>query len=122
MNKEDHAWEQLRDHAARRLRSNFAQSVLHQARAGDATTWAKLRDHAAAQIRPGFAERVLRAARALTSAPSLWDQLAMCAATATLCLLAVLFIDERNHRVDEQANLASWAQLGDEMQNLDGPQ
>ena len=122
MKNEDQAWRQLQQHAAGRLQPEFAQRVLRHARGADAVAWAQLRSHAAAQIRPGFAERVLRVARALTSAPSLLDQLALCAATATVCLLAVLFVNERNYRSVEQANLVSWAQLADEMENLDGPQ
>lgn len=122
MKNEDQAWRQLQQDAARRLRPDFAQRVLRQARGAEELAWAQLQQEAAAQIRPGFAERVLRAARALTSAPSLLDQLAFCAATATVCLLAVLFVNERNYRSVEQANLVSWAQLADEMENLDGPQ
>jgi len=122
MKNEDQAWRDLQQHAASRLRPNFAQRVLRQARGADDLAWVNLRSHAAAQIRPGFAERVLRAARKLTTAPSLWDQFALCTATATVCLLGVLFVNDRTHRADEQANLVTWAQLADEMQNLDGPQ
>jgi len=121
MKNEDQAWRELQQHAASRLRPNFAQRVLRAARSDD-VAWANLRTHAAEQIRPGFAERVLRAARAIRTVPSLWDQFALCTATATVCLLGVLFVNERTHRADEQANLVSWAQLADEMQNLDGPQ
>jgi hypothetical protein len=122
MKNEEQAWRQLRQKAAGQLQSDFAERVMRQVHGADDLAWARLREHAAAQIRPGFAERVLRAARVLTNAPSLWDQLALCAATATVCLLGVLFVHERNNRSTEQANLVTWAQLADEMQNLDGPQ
>lgn len=65
----------------------------------------------ARQLRPGFAERVLRAARAAADMPSLGSQFALSAATAAVCLGAVLFIHQRNVKAADERNLAEWQQM-----------
>ncbi len=119
MNSEDQAWRELQRHAAAQLRPDFSQRVLRAAHGPDAAVWKQWQTHAAAQIRPGFAERVLRAARSLPRVPSLFDQLALSAATASLCLLAVVFVHSRSAHMEEQQNLARWHQLAVESQEYD---
>lgn len=120
MKPEDQAWRSLQAHASAQLRSGFADRVVRRAHGPDAAAWQQLQSHAAAQLRPGFAARVLRAARALPQAvPSLADQLVFGAATAAICLLAVVFLHSRNTRIETERNLASWQQLADEAEDLD---
>ena len=120
MKPEDHAWRDLRAHAAAQLRGDFADRVLRAARGPDAAAWTQLQTHAAAQLRPGFAERVLRAARAVQAGvPSLTGQFALGAATAAICLLTVLYFHSRSLRLEDERNLAGWQQLAVDAQDLD---
>jgi len=120
MKPEDHAWRELRAHAAAQLPGGFAERVLRAARGPDAATWNQLQTHAAAQIRPGFAERVLRAARALqSSVPSFRDQLAFGAAVAVACVIAVVYFHGRHTRLANERNLAGWRQFAAEVQDFD---
>jgi hypothetical protein len=120
MKPEDHAWRDLRAHAAAHLRRDFADRVLRAARGPDAAAWTQLQTHAAAQLRPGFAERVLRAARTVqASVPSLFGQFALGAATAAICLLTVVYFHTRSTRLEEERNLAGWQQLDADAQDLD---
>jgi hypothetical protein len=120
MKPEDHAWDQLRAHAAAQLRRGFADRVLRAAHGPDAAAWQQLHTHAAAQLRPGFAERVLRAARAVKAGvPSLFGQFALGAATAAVCLIAVVYLHSRDTRAEEERNLAAWQQLDADAQDLD---
>lgn len=120
MKTENQAWRALQAHAAAQLRTGFADRVLRSAHGPDAAAWRQLQNHATAQLRPGFADRVLRAVRALpSSVPSLLDQFAFGAATAAVCLLAVVFLHLHNTRLEEARNLASWQQLADVAQDLD---
>lgn len=120
MKTEDQAWKSLQTLAAAQLRPGFADRVLRSAHGPNAAAWRQLQLHASARIRPGFADRVLRAVRALpSSVPSLLDQFAFGAATAAVCLIAVVFLHTRNTRLEEARNLASWQQLADVAQDLD---
>ena len=120
MKTEDQAWRSLQTHASAQLRTGFADRVLRAAHGPDAAAWQQLQSHASAQVRPGFAARVLRAARALPKAvPSLADQLVFGAATAAICLLAVVYLHSRNTRLETERNLAGWQQLADEADDLD---
>ena len=122
MKTEDKAWRDLRQRAAAELRPDFAHRVLRVARGPESAAWEQLQAHAAAQLRPGFAERVLRAARALPRLPSLLDQFALSAATATLCLVGVLLMHAHNTQLQEQQNLAGWQQYAAEVQDVDSAQ
>ena len=108
MNPEDQAWQALNEHAAAQLRGGFADRVLRSARGPQPETWRELHAVGARQLRTGFAERVLRAARAAADMPSLGSQFALSAATAAVCLGAVLFLHERNSRAADERNLAEW--------------
>ena len=120
MKTEDQAWRALQAHASAQLHRGFADRVLRFAHGPQAATWAQLRDHGAAQLRPSFAECVLRAARAVQAGmPSLFGQFAIGAATAAVCLLAVVFLHSRSNRLEAERNLASWQQLADEVQDPD---
>ena len=120
MKPEDHAWRELRAHAAAQLRGDFADRVLRAAHGPDAATWQQLNTHAAAQLRPGFADRVLRAARAVqASVPSLTGQFALGAVTAAVCLLTVVYFHARSTRLEEERNIADWQQLYADAQDLD---
>ena len=120
MKTENQAWRDLQAHAAAQLRADFADRTLRFAHGPAEAGWAQLRTHAAAQVRPGFAARVLRAARALPNKmPSLLDQLAFGAATAALCLAAVLYFHSRSARLENERNLAGWQQLADESDEAD---
>jgi len=70
----------------------------------------QLREHAASLIRPGFPERVLRAVRTRTS-PLFVAQFAMCAATAALCVAAVIVYRARMSGADDVQNLAGWNEI-----------
>lgn len=116
MKTESNAWNSLSDHAAARLRAGFADRVMRAARGPEAAAWVQLEDHAAAQLHVGFADRVLRAIRA--EVPSLFGQLALSAATAACCLLAVIYISNRSTRLENERSLADWQQLAADAQDL----
>jgi hypothetical protein len=119
MKTEDQAWRDLQAHASAHLRPDFATRTLRFAHGPAAAEWEQLRVHAAAQVRPGFAARVLRAARDLPRRVTLLEQLAFGAATAALCLMAVVYLHSRNLRLENERNLAGWQQLADEAGELD---
>jgi hypothetical protein len=112
MKPESYAWQRLREHAAAQLRRGFADRVLRVTHGSPAETeaWNKLHAAAAAQLHPSFAQRVLQAARAITE-PSFFSQFAVSAATAAVCLLAVVFIHQRATQTENAANIASWQQI-----------
>jgi hypothetical protein len=111
MKPEEHAWRALNDHAASQLRGGFADRVIRSAHGPRLETWRELLGFGARQLRPGFAERVLRAARAAADMPSLGSQFALSAATAAVCLGAVLFVHQRNVQAADERNLAEWQQM-----------
>lgn len=111
MKPEEHAWRALNDHAASQLRGGFADRVLRVAHGPRTETWRELLGFGGRQLRPGFAERVLRAARAAADMPSLGSQFALSAATAAVCLGAVLFVHDRNVQAADARNLAEWQQM-----------
>lgn len=121
MNSEDQAWRDLQRHAAAQLRADFSQRVLRAAHGPSAEAWQQLHEDAARRLRPGFAERVLRAARALprVKMPSLFDQFAIGAATAAICLASVVYAHERTMDREEQQNIARWHQLAMELEEQD---
>lgn len=111
MKPEEHAWRALTDHAAAQLRGGFADRVLRAAHGPQPQTWRELHAAGARQLRPGFAERVLRAARAAADMPSLGSQFALSAATAAVCLGAVLFVHKRSVDAADERNLAEWRRI-----------
>lgn len=111
MKTEDHAWRALNQHASAQLRNGFADRVLRTAHGPQTETWHELQAHAARQLRPGFAERVLRAARAAADMPSLAGHFALSAATAAVCLAAVVIVHDRFVREADERNLAQWEQI-----------
>jgi hypothetical protein len=111
MKPDDQAWDALRQHAAAQLRDGFADRVVRAARGPSAQTWRQLQNAAAACLRPGFAERVLRAARAAADMPSFASQLGLSAATAAVCLGAVLFVHHRELEQADARNLAEWRRI-----------
>lgn len=120
MKTEDHAWQALRQHAAKQLPSDFAGRVLRAAAGPQPEAWRQLQAHAVAQLRPGFAERVLRAARDFpANVPSLFNQFALGAVTVAVCLIAVVAVHSRSSRLDEQIAVAGWKQLALEAQEID---
>jgi hypothetical protein len=119
MKPEEHAWRSLQQHASAQLGAGFADRVLRAANGPQAETWRQLAAHGAAQLRPGFAERVLRAARAVADVPSLASQVALSAATAALCLGAVLFVNDRIESEAEERNLAEWQRIVAVARDLD---
>lgn len=119
MKPEDQAWESLRQHAAAQLRTGFADRVVRAARGPTPEAWRQLQARGAKQLRPGFAERVLRAARAATEMPSFSSQLALSAATAAVCLAAVLFVQHRQQEQADAHNLAEWRNIVAFAQEID---
>jgi hypothetical protein len=119
MKTEHQAWRDLQARASAELRPDFAARTLRFAQGPGAAEWAQLRDHAAGQLRPGFAARVLRAARALPARMTMREQLTFGAATAALCLVAVVFLHSRTSRLENERNLAGWEQLANEADDLE---
>ena len=79
--------------------------------------WMRLRERGQSQISPGFADRVLRAARARSS-PLLVAHFAMCAATAALCMAAVLIYHARG-AADDATNVAGWTEIAAQVSDLE---
>lgn len=111
MKPESDAWQALNRHAAAQLRGGFADRVLRAAHGPQPAAWRQLQTAGAAQLRPDFAERVIRAARAAADMPSLGSQFALSAATAALCVLAVVYFHQRNVAAADERNLAEWRQV-----------
>jgi hypothetical protein len=119
MKTENQTWRDLQTHASAQLRADFADRTLRFARGPAAAEWERLGAHASAQLRPGFAVRVLRVAREIPRRLTLSEQLVFGAATAAVCLLAVVYLHARNTRVENERNLAGWQQLAQEADELD---
>jgi len=80
--------------------------------------WRLLLERGASLIAPGLPDRVLRAARARSS-PVMLNHLAMCAATAALCLVAVALYDARSSSDDDAQSLAGWNDIAAQAGELD---
>ena len=80
--------------------------------------WMRLREHAASRLSPGFADRVLRAARERAS-PLFVAHFAMCAATAALCLVAVLLYHSRASGNDDATSIAGWSEIAAQASDVD---
>lgn len=108
MKPESCAWRQLEEHAAARLRTGFANRVLRVTSLPHSRVWIAFEERAAASLRASFADRVLHAVRAAVPAemPSLFSQLALCAATAALCLIAVIYVHGHITRLADDRSLA----------------
>lgn len=111
MKPEETAWRALNHHASAQLRGGFADRTLRFARGPQEETWRALLGIGASRVRPGFAERVLRATRAAVDIPSMASHFALSAATAAVCLGAVLFIHQRNVDAADVRNLAEWREI-----------
>ncbi|MBL9190362.1 MAG: hypothetical protein JNK23_22980 [Opitutaceae bacterium] len=111
MKPEPAAWEALRRHATAQLHGGFADRVLRHAHGPADGTWRSLFAAGARRLSPGFADRVLRAARVATELPSLGSHIAVSAATAIVCLAAVLFVHKRSVDRDDARNLAEWGRI-----------
>ena len=118
MKPEDHAWRSLEERASAHLRSDFADRVLRAAHGPQDETWRQLQSVGAARLRPGFAERVLRATRQIPGVPSLFNQFALSAATAAVCIFAVVAIHALQVRLESERNLAGWEHLADDAQEI----
>jgi hypothetical protein len=116
MNPDSKAWQRLQDHAASQLSGGFADQVLRASRGPTAAAWNQLHQHGAAQLQRGFADRVLRAVRA--EMPTFFGQMALSAATAAACLLAVVYLHDRSNRIQNERNFADWSQLAADAQDL----
>ena len=119
MKPESHAWQRLREEAAKQLRPGFADRVLRMTHgsAKETAAWHQLQSQAATQLRPGFAQRVLQAARAVTE-PSFSSQFMLSAATAAVCLVAVVFIHQRTTSVEDARTLVVWQEMALEAQEF----
>ncbi len=105
------AWKALQRHAAAQLSAGFADRVLRRAQGPSPVTWQALFASGARRLSPGFADRVLRAARAAAELPSMGSYLALSAATAAVCLAAVIFLHNRSVSSADARNLAEWERL-----------
>jgi hypothetical protein len=86
----------------------------------ESLAWTRLQQRAAAQLHPGFADRVIRAARAGAGvAPQFLRPFAVCAAMATLGLLAVSFYHVRASTEENARNLAGWQEIAAQADELD---
>jgi negative regulator of sigma E activity len=119
MKPESHAWNRLREQAASQLPPDFADRVLRvtHGTAAETAAWRQLHARAATQLRPGFAQRVLLAARSVTE-PSFSSQFILSAATAAVCLLAVVFVHQRTTSDEDARNLAGWQEIASEAQEF----
>jgi hypothetical protein len=77
-----------------------------------------LREHASSLIKPGFADRVIRAART-RPAPLFVAQFAMCAATAALCVAAVVIYGSGTSSDQNAQNLAGWNEISAQANDLE---
>ena len=74
--------------------------------------WQELCDRADARLPGDFAERVLRASRQRPDrSPSLFGQLALSAATAALCFLAIASYHSHDTSAQDLNSLADWNQV-----------
>ena len=119
MKPEDQAWSELRMHASAQLRGDFVDGVLRAARGPRAEVWQQLRAVAASRLRPGFAGRVIQAARSAAEVPSVASQFALSAATAAVCLGAVLFLHNHYLEQSDARNLAEWQRIVAAAQEID---
>ena len=122
MKTEEQAWRDLQARASAQLRNGFADRVIRVAHGPQDSAWDALRAHASSQLRPSFAERVLRAARAAAEVPSLSSQFALSAATAAVCLAAVVLVQDRNALQNDERNLADWENIVMVAQDYDAMQ
>lgn len=111
MKPESNAWDALNRHAAAQLHDGFADRVLRKARGPADAAWRGLFAAGARRLSPGFADRVLRAARAAADLPSIRGHLALSAATAAVCLGAVVFLHNRSVERADARNLAEWERI-----------
>ncbi|MBL9202824.1 MAG: hypothetical protein JNL39_20095 [Opitutaceae bacterium] len=122
MKTETEAWRALQRHAAAQLRRGFSDRVLRAAHGPSDAMWRGLFAAGARRLRPGFADHVLRAARRAVELPSLRSHMVLSAATATVCLCAVLFLHDQSVDRDDARNLAEWERLveivGDDVTNV----
>ena len=111
MKTDDRAWRALRAHASSQLPTGFADRALRYARGPQDATWLQLNASASRQLGPGFADRVLRLARAAAEVPSLGSHFALSAATAAVCLVAVVLVQDRSAQLADERNLADWERI-----------
>lgn len=111
MKTESKAWEALQKHAAAQLRRGFADRVLRATQGPEDAVWSRFFAAGARRLSPGFADRVLRAARLATELPSLRGHMALSAATAAVCLGAVVFLHDQSVERADARNLAEWERL-----------
>ena len=111
MKTEDQAWRDLQSHAAAQLRIGFADRTLRAALGPKDVTWGLLSAQGSRQLPVGFAEGVLRLARAAAEVPSLTSQFALSAATAAVCLAAVVLVQDRRAQLSDERNLADWERI-----------
>ena len=102
------------------MRVSSSASITSQTMKTEEHSWRLLREHAAAQITPGFADRVLRAARAGARAtPLFMREFALCAATAALCVAAVVVYNKTSSGDENARNLAGWQEIVAQADDLD---
>ena len=111
MKPESIAWDALKRHASAQLSAGFADRVLRNSRGPSTETWRSLFAAGARRLSPSFADRVLRAARAAAELPSMGSHLALSAATAAVCLGAVLFMHNRSVSRADARNIAEWERI-----------
>ena len=111
MKTEDQAWRDLQSYAAAQLRTGFADRTLRAALGPKDVTWGLLSAQGSRQRPVGFAEGVLRLARAAAEAPSLTSQFVLSAATAAVCLAAVVLVQDRRAQLSDERNLADWERI-----------
>lgn len=111
MKTEDQAWLDLQSHAAAQLHTGFADRTLRAALGPKDGTWGLLSAQGSRQLPVGFAEGVLRLARAAAEVPSLTSQFALSAATAAVCLAAVVLVQDRRAQLSDERNLADWERI-----------
>ena len=93
------------------MRTGFADRTLRAALGPKDVTWGLLSAHGSRQLPVGFAEGVLRLARAAAEVPSLTSQFALSAATAAVCLAAVVLVQDRRAQLSDERNLADWERI-----------
>ncbi len=87
----------------------------------ESLAWRQLQDRAAAQLSPQFADNVLREVRSASADTSGWlsSSWLVSAATATLCLIGLMFFHAQQIDATSARHLADWQDISAQTASLE---